>query len=74
MSNCVPGGLFFPYFKSLTSVVLDRAVKANKNKTPVWRVSAERNTKLFMVNNGCHCTYEKKKKKNERRKKASKLL
>lgn len=44
MSNCVPGGLFFPYFKSFTSTLLDKTVNANKNRTPVWRVSAEGNT------------------------------
>lgn len=63
MSNCVPGGLFFPYFKSFTSVGLDRAVKANKNITPVWRVSAEQNTKLLVVNNSCHCTHTGEKEK-----------
>lgn len=56
MGNCVPGAIFFPYFKSYKSIALDRTVKANESKKPVCRVSAEQNTKLFMVNNGCHCT------------------
>ena len=69
MSNSVPGAIFFLYFKSYKSIALDRTVKGNESKNPVWKVSAEQNTKLFTVNNGCHG-----KKKKKEKKKATKLL